>query len=165
MSSNDAQMAQFVAMSVILTGFEASVIAPGLDPIDLKKQYLDVLNTYDAALTAQLLAEFVELASKGLTNQQIADALVETTAGTNPSPVGALARAVILLWYLGSFYPPNKPGSSQVVSANAYIGGLAWRVAQSKAMGYSEYSFGYWASPPLALSGLIDPNQRGGGHG
>ena len=49
--------------------------------------------------------------------------------------------------------PSERPasGNGSVVSANAYVGGLAWRAAQAHPMGYSQLSFGYWASPPPSL--------------
>lgn len=148
----------FVAMSAVLTGFESSVLAPFLDPLDppLKNQYFDVVQQYNAQLLAELLAQFQTLQGQGLPAQEIANELVAASQGTNPTaPTAALARAVIKLWYLGSWYPPNdqnNPNVQIVVSANAYIGGLAWRTAQAKAMGFSELNFGYWSQPPLPLS-------------
>jgi hypothetical protein len=145
----------FVDMSSVLTGFESEVLAPALDPQDppLKKQYFEVVQQYDAQLLDQLLAQFQTLQGQGLPDQEIANDLVAATQGTNPAaPTATLARAIVKLWYLGSWYPPNSPNTPVVVSANAYIGGLAWRTAQAKAMGYSELNFGYWSQPPLPLS-------------
>ena len=75
-----------------------------------------------------------------------------------------LARSIVLLWYLGSWYKPEDlkkalasdaprvPIPSQVVSAKAYTLGLAWLIAQAHPMGYSNLQFGYWSRDPA------DPN-------
>lgn len=157
----------FVDMSSVLTGFESEVLAPTLDPQDppLKNQYFQVAQQYNAQLLAELLAQFQTLQGQGLPDQEIANELVAASQGTSPTaPTASLARAVIKLWYLGSWYPPDNPSTQTVVSANAYIGGLAWRTAQAKAMGYSELSFGYWSQPPLPLSAFgVGTDGNGGG--
>jgi hypothetical protein len=77
-----------------------------------------------------------------------------------------LARSIVLLWYLGSWYDPDQlkknaaPGArafvvSQVVSAKAYTLGLVWQIAQAHPMGYSNLQFGYWSRDPN------DPNDSG----
>jgi hypothetical protein len=142
-------------MSAVLTGFQASIISPALDPIDLNGLYLQTADTNaTASLVDQLLAQFQSL--QGQPKQTIANALL-TTANPGTQDTAWLARSIVKLWYLGSWFPatPPPPGGSPtnggVVSANAYIGGLAWKAAQAHPMGYSQFSFGYWTSAPPSL--------------
>jgi len=75
-----------------------------------------------------------------------------------------LARSIVLLWYLGSWYEPRdleanaSPGtrhaiSSEVVSAKAYTQGLVWEIAGAHPMGYSNLQFGYWSRDPHDSNG------------
>jgi hypothetical protein len=79
-----------------------------------------------------------------------------------------LARSIVLLWYLGSWYKPedlkknSAPGAaaligSEVVSAKAYTQGLVWQIAQAHPMGYSNLQFGYWSRDPNDPN---NPNDR-----
>jgi hypothetical protein len=162
------RLQSFADMSAILTGFQSSVINPQLDPINLKQAYLDTADTQaGAALVDQLLAQFVSL--KGQPAQAIADTLLGTASTQSPQlPRALLARSILKLWYLGSWYPAvaatdPTSGNGNVVSANAYIGGLAWRAAQAHPMGYSQLTFGYWASPPPPLDQFgVDTSSQGG---
>ena len=74
-----------------------------------------------------------------------------------------LARSIVLLWYLGSWYDPKdlkashrgqtRPHhSSEVLSPKAYTQGLVWQIAGAHPMGYSNLQFGYWSRDPR------DPN-------
>jgi hypothetical protein len=144
MSQNNLQstrLQNFAALSAILTGFQSSVINPLLDPIHLKRLYLDTADQEaGAALVDQLLAQFLSL--QGQPAQRIANTLLAITGGAgDTAPQTALvARSILKLWYLGSWFP--------AASADAYIGGLAWRAAQAHPMAYSQFTFGDWASPP-----------------
>ena len=81
---------------------------------------------------------------------------------TGNDDIKFLARSIVLLWYLGSWYDPkdlqSKPRgqpariSSEVVSAKAYTQGLVWQIAGAHPMGYSNLQFGYWSRNPR------DPN-------
>lgn len=141
----------FAEMSAALTGFTKDVIAPALDPIGLNQQNLDVVDRRaGAALVDRLLAQFAGM--QGQPAQQIADALLGIATPAT-GPLVQLARSIVKLWYLGSWYPLDSTSAfdGSTVSSDAYIGGLAWRAMQAHPMGYSEYSFGYWSDPPPAL--------------
>jgi hypothetical protein len=146
-------MELFVGLSSALTGIAAESLAPDLDPIDVKQSYFDQAKT-DPAFP-QLLQIFNDNQSKP--PAQIADIILNQS----DTAVRFLARAVMLEWYLGSWYAPNdlqKPSPFipfKVISSAAYTQGWSWRVAQSKPMGYSEWTFGYWSSPPPALTAFI----------
>ena len=143
-----ARVQNFAAMSAGLCGFRLEIIAPSYDPVDLKTLYL---NTTDQRAgqpqVDALIALYLSL--QGKPAQQISDALLETQNPT-PSPTAILAQTLVKLWYLGIWYGANN--SAEVISANAYIGGLTWKAAQAHPMGYSEFMFGYWNQPPAPLS-------------
>lgn len=44
MSSND-DMDNFIGLSAVLTGFNANILRPFLDPVDIKSEYLPVFCT------------------------------------------------------------------------------------------------------------------------
>lgn len=146
----------FVQLSALLTGIDAKRLAPDVDPVNIKQAYFDLAQTKDAATFDQLLAIFDK--NQGKPPDEIADLLL-TESG---AAVGNLARSLMLLWYLGSWYDPSDPKqydanqvNSSVVSAEAYVQGWVWRVAQAHPMGFSPFVFGYWGKAPPALSDFI----------
>ena len=81
-----------------------------------------------------------------------------------------LARAIVLLWYLGSWYEPvdlkdaaaspesvHAPIKQKVVSAKAYTQGLVWQIVGAHPMGYSNLQFGYWSRDPRDPNNPNDP--------
>jgi hypothetical protein len=167
MNGETTRSQTFAAMSAVLTGFQAGIINPTLDPIDLNGPYLQTADSNaGAALVDQLLAQFQSL--QGQSSQVIANTLL-ATANPDPPPVAWLARSIVKLWYLGSWFPAapppsdGPPGIGGVVSANAYTGGLAWKAAQAHPMGYSQFNFGYWTSAPPSLDqfGVDIPSDGG----
>jgi hypothetical protein len=158
----------FVDMSTVLSGFQIAAVL-GLDPQGISQGYLDEADR--RAGTSQvdaLLAEFSAL--QGQPPQQVADVLLAVESAT-PPPGALLARSVVKMWYLGSWYAPASVSANadSVVSSNAYTNGLAWRAMQAHPMGYSELNFGYWSTPPppLADFGVGDGSGTGtgGNHG
>jgi hypothetical protein len=146
----------FVQLSALLTGIDAKRLAPDVDPVNIKQAYFDLAQSKDATTFDELLAIFDKNQSKPA--DEIAD-LILTQSG---AAVGNFARTLMLLWYLGSWYPPSDPTQydnnqvfSSVVSADAYVQGWVWRVAQAHPMGFSPYVFGYWGKTPPALSDFI----------
>ena len=163
-----SRLQNFAAMSAVLTGFTASVISPGLDPIDLKQLYLSTADAQvGGELVDQLLAQFLSLA--GQPKQQVADTLL-ATASADPPPTALLARSIVKMWYLGSWYPAAPPSTTAppadgtVLSANAYTGGLAWSAAQAHPMGTAVHVRLLEQAPPsLAQFGVDTPD--GGSNG
>jgi len=152
----DNILADFANMSAALTGFQASVLRPFLDPVNLSGLYYDfaVSQVGQQAMDA-LLEAYRAIAAQPA--QTIADTLLET-AGPTPSNQAQIAQCIVLVWYLGSWYKPayqnaGTPGAVvQVVSSQAYTNGLAWRAAQAHPMGFSPFTFGYWSQPPASLA-------------
>ena len=141
----------FVAISSALTGVAGSQLSPPIDPIGISGQYLAVLTKEVADPTlAKLVATF-----------QAAGDPTKGAAALLADPVlGPVARSIIKLWLLGVWYAPANPTSAvKVVSAQAYKESLVWKVMQSHPMGYSMFTFGYWAKQPPSLAQFIQPAQ------
>ncbi|MEY9943024.1 hypothetical protein [Kitasatospora sp. GAS1066B] len=126
--------ADFVRLSVALTGFEAAELAE-----------TGMVETYRALVLRQL---------GDTTLGRLAEALAE--AGGDPRGLAdpallEVARALCHLWYLG-VWPglPGQPGDQAPVrpSAAAYAQGLLWRAMGSHAPGTHAPGFGSWAEPP-----------------
>lgn len=149
---------QFVSLSSALTGVSATQLKPQLDPIGIADQYLAMIqkptSTVPPATLTSLLTTFDQQSAKlGSAEQAAAFVLADAT-------LGPVARSIIKMWLLGTWYEPSNPGNAiQVVSSQAYKESLVWKVMQSHPMGYSMFSFGYWAEPPPALNLFIQTNQ------
>lgn len=168
---NEKRRTNFVNMSAVLTGFMTDVIDPLFDPLGLVAVYLQTADDNAKPATVDsLIQQYVTLLNSGRPNQQIADALLETT-NAEPALPALLARAIVTLWYLGSWNTSwNTPPKTlpkftpAVVSPNAYIGGLAWKAIQAHPMGASDFTFGYWVEPPPPLSNFGVDTANGGKH-
>jgi hypothetical protein len=139
----------FVNLSSALTGVAASQLQPSIDPINIAGQYFDTLNSHVAAPTLSNLAAMF-LAGK---------TPAAGAAAVLADPVlGPVARSIMKLWFLGIWYDPAKPSQAvNVVSSQAYKESLVWKVMQSHPMGYSMFTYGYWAKQPPALNQFIQP--------
>lgn len=168
MSQNN--MNDFVELSVILTGFQKNIIAPSLDPKNIKQVYFDIFAAFPVTLTGggqekldfltPLLIEYNELKSTGLSPDAIGKKLIHTDNGTATFPsIALIAQALMYTWYLGIIpgiqqsengFGFNKFGTS-TAGSEAYTTGLVWNAMQAHAMGYSNYSYGYWSKEPADL--------------
>ena len=172
-ASNPRQdMVAFLLLSEALTGVNRQTLAPefsadaneilnsdpGVDPIDIKKTYFDWINAHAAPSSFAKLLEIAE--EKGLSQDNII-AKVNSDDDTK-----FLARSIVLLWYLGSWYEPadlknaaaspesvHGPIKQKVLSAKAYTQGLVWQIVGAHPMGYSNLQFGYWSRDPHDLNG------------
>lgn len=163
MAEIDSQsLADFVAMSAALTGIATDALAPPLSDISVAQEIY--LRAQGQGRLLALIQTYKALVARHLTPDQIASAI--TTQATVPEQ--ALARAIILAWYLGSWYEPGTLENiittqqssgfvpSSVISEEAYTRSWTWSVAQTHPMGYSNQNFGYWQSPPPPLSDFIN---------
>lgn len=158
----------FANLSAALTGFQSSFIRPFLDPVNLSGTFYEfAVAQVGQTLMDQLMSAFATLSGQtpALTPQQIADTLLEVTSPTPPSDQALLCQTIILMWYLGSWYPPpfQTGGFQQVISSQAYTKSLAWNVAQAHPMGFSAFTFGYWSQPPASLETFGVNTGNGGG--
>lgn len=154
-------MQSFVNLSALLTGIAATSLAPAIDPKNIKQVYFDYAKQQGGATFDQLLA--IYNANASLPPASIANIIFNQSGDA----ICYLARSVMLMWYLGSWYAPaalqaagtnTPPPDSVVISAAAYTQGWAWNVAQAHPMGYSNFQFGYWANNPPTLSDFVGGN-------
>jgi Membrane bound FAD containing D-sorbitol dehydrogenase len=153
---NSAQdMTDFVTLSAALTGILEPKLAPGSDPIDIKRDYFKWLNEKRPAAFEKLL----NIVRENRSASNPAQVIVEKVQSDPESKF--LARSIVLMWYLGAWYdpdhlkalaessaPPPEAFSYNVISSKAYAQGWVWRVAQAHPMGYSDMQFGYWQRKP-----------------
>lgn len=166
-------MMAFVLLSEALTGVDKHILAPefsgsdtGTDPINIKNDYFKWISAKDKT------SSFVKLLGFAKVNSTSHAILVSVRKGDEN--VQFLARSIVLLWYLGTWYDPGAlkdqahsttpaplpPEASEVVSPKAYTQGLVWRIAGAHPMGYSNMQFGYWShnpSDPNDLRPLLAP--------
>ncbi len=164
---SESVVQNFANLSAALTGFQASFIRPFLDPVNLSGTFYEfAVAQVGQPMMDALLSEFQTLSTQtpALTPQQIADTLLEVTSAT-PSNQALLCQTIILMWYLGSWYPPpfQTGGFQQVISSQAYTKSLAWNLAQAHPMGFSAFTFGYWSQPPASLETFGVNTGNGGG--
>jgi hypothetical protein len=92
--------ATFVALSQALTGIPGSLLAPSLDPTKILDTVYNAFVTNADPCAAQLILEsFQALKSKGLSDDEIATAIIADPA------TGPLAASITKLWLLGNWYP------------------------------------------------------------
>jgi len=149
MSTPPLPLPVFVALSAALTGVNAAQLNPPIDPIGIANQYLATLTANVSAATLSNLAQ---------TFQSISNPNQAATVILADPVLGPVARSIMKVWLLGSWYNPATPTQAvNVVSAQAYKESLVWKIMQSHPMGYSMFTFGYWAEPPPPLNQFIQP--------
>jgi hypothetical protein len=166
MNSKQDMMA-FLLLSAALTGVHVVNLAPefvpdkseilnsdpGVDPINIKNAYFAWINVNDSTSS---FAKLIQLAKD---NRESAISIIAAVNASDDN-TKFLARSIVLLWYLGSWYRPGNlktnsatPGTravtpSEVVSAKTYTQGLIWQIVGAHPMGYSNLQFGYWSRDP-----------------
>lgn len=163
--NSQLEMMSFLVLSAALTGVSIQTLAPefsrgsgdilsadpGVDPINIKDVYLTWIKGNAPR------SRFATLLRIAQDNRQSPDDIVRKVSSSDDN-VKFLARSIVLLWYLGSWYEPADlrevlPGQSvfipsQVVCAKAYTQALVWQIAGAHPMGYSNLQFGYWSRYP-----------------
>ena len=130
---------------------------PGADPINIKNVYFTWINDNDKT------SSFATTVANCQGQSPVARRYRQLREAASDDNVKFLARSIVLLWYLGSWYEPTdlkrqaslgrtRSIPSEVVSAKAYTQGLVWQIAGAHPMGYSNLQFGYWSRYPR------DPN-------
>lgn len=182
-SSDNRDMVAFLLLSTALTGVDIQTLAPefalssdeisktdldvilkedpGVDPINIKNAYFDWINTHAAPSSFAKLLQFAK--DKPLSKDNI---IAKVNASDDTK---FLARSIVLLWYLGSWYDPadlkkaatspesvEGPLKQTVLSPKSYTQGLVWLIAGAHPMGYSNLQFGYWSRPPDDPNSPVD---------
>jgi len=150
----------FARLSAALTGVAAAKLAPAVDPIDVISDYFRFLADQMPDLFDRLL-QHAQSVPVGTQPAAEADAILSSLESDTDPNVKFGARSIVLLWYLGAWYPPDglkkiAEGSdrsalmnpARIVSAKAYTQGWIWQVMQAHPMGYTTLQFGYWGTNP-----------------
>jgi hypothetical protein len=155
-----SDMDNFVKLSAALTGVDPAMLAPSVDPLNVKQDLFDKAQTEAAATFTQALT---------IAGNTPANTLANVLINQSGDDVRFLSRSIMLLWFLGQWFAPadlklhavpKAPAAripTTVVSMNAYTQAWIWKVAQSHPMGYSDWRFGYWTSAPPPLNSFIRP--------
>jgi hypothetical protein len=141
----------FLALSVELTAFSRfDLLGTGL-----AERYLATLDkVVGGEITDTLLAAYAALPpAEGEARMQA----VRTTILGNEL-LGDVARALIKLWYSGTWFElprgwterfgPRPADTTFVVSPDAYVEGLLWKAIGAHPAGAKAPGFGSWALPP-----------------
>jgi hypothetical protein len=163
-TSDQEDMMAFLLLSAALTGVDVQTLAPefsrgsgdilsadpGIDPINIKSAYFTQVN---APGTTASFAKLLQIAKDNRLSQD--NIIAKVNASDDDTKF--LARSIVLLWYLGSWYEPGDlknaaaspeslhgPIKQKVLSAKAYTQGLVWEIVGAHPMGYSNLQFGYW---------------------
>jgi hypothetical protein len=161
-------MMAFLLLSAALTGVHVVALAPEFS-LDPKKEILDqnpgadpinIKNDYFKWIVAkESTPSFGNLIQIAKDNRQSASGIL-AAVNASDDDTKFLARSIVLLWYLGSWYKPGDlkanaamPGKraltpSVVVSPKAYTQGLVWQIVGAHPEGYSNLQFGYWSREP-----------------
>ena len=151
------------------TPIDLQKLAPGSDPVDIKRDYFNWVNERHPAAFENLL-RIAKDNVNGLPDR--AQAIIDKVQFEDDDKktrsevdVKYLARSIVLMWYLGGWYDPgdlqasskdsNLTPNFKVISPKAYTQGWALRVAQAHPMGFSEMQFGYWTRPPNPRADFI----------
>ena len=167
-TSDQEDMMAFLLLSAALTGVDVQTLAPefsrgsgdilsadpGIDPINIKSAYFTQVN---APGTTASFAKLLQIAKDNRLSQD--NIIAKVNASDDDTKF--LARSIVLLWYLGSWYEPGDlknaaaspesvhgPIKQKVLSAKAYTQGLVWQIVGAHPMGYSNLQFGYWSRDP-----------------
>ena len=91
-----------------LTDIDLEKSEPGSDPVDIKQEYFNWVNKKRQATLRRLLQITKDSPKSSDRSQAIIDK-VQATPDTK-----YLARSIVLMWYLGAWYDPDKIGRAFV---------------------------------------------------
>lgn len=152
---SDVARRDFVALSVVLTGFDdAELWGTGMvDP------YLGwLLSVVGDRHIGALLTTARRILDECGDDLDAAERLVAIDILADAT-LGPLARNLVVLWYLGQWNQlpadwRNRNGASAndttcIVSPAAYVNGLVWKALGTHAPAAQQPGYGSWALPPV----------------
>lgn len=154
MSTDSDRLAGFLSLSVTLTGFTEFE----LQGTGQAQAYLDtLLAVVGPATTDELLSAHAAVLEAGADDEAARDRLVRARI-LGDDRLGPVARNVMKLWYVGTWYAMPGPWSQAfgiggddrtfVVSATSYTEGLVWPAIGANPPGAKGPGYGTWAEPP-----------------
>ncbi|SMP34341.1 hypothetical protein [Shimia sagamensis] len=139
----------FLTLSSALTGFTEETLIFAQQTADF---YAVFEGAYGADTLAQLMQSFQSAVGEGNSPQQAAAHILDET---QDKTLAEAARALIVFWYLGQIKSTADPTVLHIPSANFFKQGLTWRAIQAHPPAASTQQFGYWTTPPAALSDFL----------
>lgn len=152
---SDVARRDFVALSVVLTGFDdAELWGTGMvDP------YLGwLLSVVGDRHTGALLTTARRVLDEAAGDDEAIERLVQLDILAEPT-IGPLARNLIVLWYLGQWnqlpadwrdtWGASAMDQTCIISPEAYVQGLAWPAIHTHPPGAKMPGYGSWALPPV----------------
>lgn len=157
---SDVARRDFVALSVVLTGFDdAELWGTGMvDP------YLGwLLSVVGDRHTGALLTTARRILDDCGDDVEAVERLVAIDILADAT-LGPLARNLVVLWYLGQWnqlpaewrdtWGANAMDQSCIISPEAYVQGLAWPAIGTHPPGAKMPGYGSWALPPAGAEEL-----------
>lgn len=156
---SDLTRQRFVALSVVLTGFDdAELWGTGMvDP------YLDWLRS---VVGDQRTGDLLSASQATIDAAGGKPAVLERLFLINileDDALGPLARNLIVLWYLGQWnqlpadwrdlHGASALDQTCIISPDAYVQGLAWKAIHTHPTGAKMPGYGSWALPPVGAEG------------
>lgn len=157
MSSQSELMASFLELSVALTGFSEFELQ-GTGQAEL--YFATVKRHISSDLVLELLTTFQSLKLKAQSahdDSVLATGLRSEILGSEK--LGAIARNIIKLWYVATWYPLPESWQAAfgaedcqqdpyIVAPQAYPEGLVWSAIGVNPPGAKAPGFGTWSEPP-----------------
>jgi hypothetical protein len=144
----------FLELSAVLTGYgPTDLLGTGM----ARRYYDETVSIVGEAVVGELLGAAVSsLRAAGGDAADLEEAVRRKILAD--AKLGPVARNVIKMWYLGSWYQlprawreahgAHARDTDHVVSAEAYQEGLVWRAIGSHPPGAKQPGFGTWSQPP-----------------
>lgn len=157
---NDEVRQRFLALSVILTGFDDAELW-GTGMID---EYLGwLLGTVGDRFTGELLSATQYAIDEAKGDHAQLELLVRENILADPL-LGPIARNLIVLWYLGQWnqlpadwrdaHGASALDQTCIVSPDAYVQGLAWKAIYTHPTGAKMPGYASWALTPYGAEDL-----------
>ncbi|MET0606771.1 MAG: hypothetical protein ABWZ80_09965 [Beijerinckiaceae bacterium] len=161
----------FVQASSTLLGIPTASLKPSQgeqDNLLMADVFYTLAVTAGSAGINGMLTAYQNLNPETPDNIKALALLAVDSSGSAPrtDAVGTFARLTMLAWLFGTWYGgteiANNSKAAQaitnkdyqqdfIISGRAYKNGWIWRIAQAHPMGFSQFSFGSWASKPPTL--------------
>ncbi len=146
-----SRLDRFTALSAELTAF-SSVALRGTGNAD------SFLGAMDDILGSDIVDELLDAFESVEATEDAARTSELRRTLLGDEKLGAIARNVIKLWYVGIWYQlpdawrqrwgAHKGDQTHTVSANAYTQGLLWPACGANPAGAKAPGYGSWAEPP-----------------
>ncbi len=157
--ASDLVRQRFVALSVVLTGFDdAELWGTGMvDPyLDWLRSVVGDQRTGDLLSASQVTIDAAGGKPAVLERLFLINILEDDA-------LGPLARNLIVLWYLGQWnqlpadwrdlHGASAIDQTCIISPDAYVQGLAWKAIHTHPTGAKMPGYGSWALPPVGAEG------------